>query len=294
MWNIVFVILIVLILICMWIVIYDSNRFVIREYVLSDQRIKKDCKIVVLADLHNKRSGRENELLISAVRNADPDMILIAGDMLTAKPGRKFDTPIRLLGELVKDYPVYYANGNHEHRLRLYPDIYGDMAERYEGELEKLGIRPLVNEHVDIPEYGIIVYGSQIDKMYYSRFAASPMSADYLNRILGRADRLSYSILLAHNPEYFAQYADWGADLTLSGHVHGGVVRVPLWGKGVISPRLRFFPRYDGGRFEENGRVMLVSRGLGMHTIPFRLFNPAELLVLDLKAGDNDENSGDK
>lgn len=294
MWNIVLVILIVLILICMWIMIYDSNRFVIREYALSDQRIRKDCKIVVLADLHNKRYGRESELLISAVRDADPDMILIAGDLLTAKPGRKFDTPIHLLKELVKDYPIYYANGNHEHRLKLYPDTYGDMAERYDGELEKLGIRPLVNEHVDIPEYGIMVYGSEIDKMYYSRFETPLMDTDYLNHILGRVDRLSYSILLAHNPEYFVQYADWGADLTISGHVHGGVVRVPFWGKGVISPRFRLFPKYDGGKFVENGKVMLVSRGLGMHTIPVRLFNPAELIVLDLKAGDNDENNGVK
>ena len=76
-----------------------------------------------------------------------------------------------------------------------------------------------------------------------------------------------------------------GADLTVSGHVHGGIIRVPLWGKGVASPNIRLFPKYDGGLFFEKGKTMLLSRGLGIHTIPFRLFNPGELWVVDFKPG---------
>ena len=105
-----------------------------------------------------------------------------------------------------------------------------------------------------------------------------------MRSILGRCDTETYTILLAHNPDYFPQYGAWGADLVCSGHVHGGVARVPFWGKGMISPSLRLFPQYDGGVFSEGKSTMLLSRGLGMHTIPFRLFNPAELLLVEFCA----------
>ena len=104
-----------------------------------------------------------------------------------------------------------------------------------------------------------------------------------MGSILGPCDRENYTVLLAHNPDYFPRYASWGADLVCSGHVHGGVARVPFWGKGMISPSLRLFPRYDGGAFQEGKSTMLLSRGLGAHTIPFRLFNPAELLLVEFR-----------
>ena len=283
MWNILFVILTVLILVCLWVMIYDSNRFVVREYSFADSRIRKPLRAVVLADLHNKKYGRDNAILLEAIRAAKPDLILVAGDLLTARPGAKLDTALQLLEKLTAEYPVYYGNGNHEHRLKLYPDVYGDMAKRYDEGLKRLGVKLLVNAHVTLPEYGLAIYGSEIDKHYYERFRVPPMEEGYLESVLGKADKSVYGILIAHNPDYFPNYALWGADLVLSGHVHGGIVRIPFWGKGVASPNIRLFPKYDGGKFEESGSVMLVSRGLGMHTIPFRLFNPGELLVLDFE-----------
>ena len=127
------------------------------------------------------------------------------------------------------------------------------------------------------------MYGSEIDEAYYKRLKTVEMPPDYLHSVLGQASDSMYTILLAHNPDYFPRYAAWGADLTLSGHVHGGVARVPFWGKGVISPSWHPFPRYDGGVFRENASVMVLSRGLGMHTIHIRLFNPAELWVIEFK-----------
>ena len=188
---------------------------------------------------------------------------------------------LHFLRELSKDYPVYYGNGNHEHRLKLYPKTYGDMGQRYAAALDEMGIRPLVNSHVELPEFGIAVYGAEIDRFFYKRFRVQEMQVDYLSGILGQASQGMYAVLLAHNPDYFPQYAAWGADLTLSGHVHGGIARVPFWGKGVIAPTLRPFPKYDGGVFEENGAVMILSRGLGTHTIPIRVFNPGELWVVE-------------
>ena len=283
MWNILLVIAVVIVLICLWDMLYDSNHFTVREYSLADPRIAKDCRAVVLADLHNKQYGKDNEQLLAAIRACRPDMILVAGDMLTARPGRKLDPALHVLRELAKEYPIYYGNGNHEHRLTLYPDVYGDMGERYQKALDEIGIRPLVNAHVQLPEYGITVYGLQIDRSYYKRFIRQSMEAAYVASELGAAETADYCILLAHNPDFFEAYAAWGADLSLAGHVHGGVARVPFWGKGVIAPSLRLFPQYDGGQFTRDGHVMIVSSGMWMHTIPVRLFNPAELVVLHLQ-----------
>ena len=108
------------------------------------------------------------------------------------------------------------------------------------------------------------------------------MDPEYLKTLLGQPSEENYTILIAHNPDYFPKYAEWGADLVLAGHVHGGMVRVPFWGKGVVSPNVRLFPKYDGGEFTIGKSRMLLSRGLGMHTIPIRLFNPGEILEVEL------------
>ena len=283
--DVVITVIAVILVVLVWIMLYDSNRFVVRHYSQRDQRIKKPVKAVVLADLHNKRYGKENERLLQAIDEIRPDMILIAGDILTAKPKASLETAVDLLTKLAGKYPVYYGNGNHEHRLKLYPENYGDMAERYEEALQKIGIRRLVNEHTVLEESGICIYGSEIDKLYYKRFGIQPMDPEYLKSLLGQPSAEKYTILIAHNPDYFPKYADWGADLVLAGHVHGGMVRVPIWGKGVVS---------DGGEFTLGKTRMLLSRGLGMHTIPIRLFNPGEVLEVDLlpvgeEAGGSDE-----
>ena len=277
----------ILAVVLLWVVLYDSNRFVVRKYAVTDKRIRKPCRAVVIADLHNKRYGKNNERLLAAIREQQPDIILIAGDIITAKPGHGLEPALQFLRELSGDYPVYYGNGNQEQRLKLYPKVYGDMAEQYAAALKEMGIEPLVNAHVELREYGIAVYGAEIDKFYYKRFKVMEMKPDYLSAVLGQAPRDMYTVLLAHNPDYFPRYAAWGAGLTLSGHVHGGVARVPLWGKGVIAPTLRLFPEYDGGIYEENGAVMVLSRGLGTHTIPIRVFNPGELWVLDMTPENN-------
>lgn len=270
-------------IILIWVMLYDSNRFVVREHRITDKRIKKTARAVVLADLHNKRYGRENEKLLEAIRQQKPDFILVAGDLIIAKSKKSLKPAIDLLKALAEDYPIYYANGNHEYRLKLYPKTYGNMAQEYGQALGELGIDPLVNSHIVLAEYGLAVYGTEIDKKLYRRFRIPRMSEDYMNSILGQPSEDMYTLLLAHNPDYFPQYAAWGADLVLSGHVHGGVARVPLLGKGVISPSLRLFPKYDGGIFHEGKSTMVLSRGLGMHTIYIRLFNPAELWVIELE-----------
>lgn len=273
-------------ILAVWItsIAYDSTRFVRREYTIRSLKIKKNCKVIVLSDLHNKRYGRDNEKLIRAIDEVNPDMIVVAGDMVTAQEKRtSYEVPIALLYRLAQKYPVYYGNGNHEYRMKIYKKGYGDIYQNYKKELKQCGVRMLENERVYLPDTNIELCGLEIEKYYYKRFKKIEMAKDYVQSLIGKAEESRFTFLIAHNPDYFKEYVGWGADLSVSGHLHGGVMRLP-WLGGVISPMVKFFPRYDGGLFEEEDKRMIVSRGLGMHTIPLRIFNPAELVVVHLES----------
>lgn len=282
MWDVLLIFVTIAVIILFWVILFDTSRFVIVKHKVVDKRISGSLRACVLADLHNKQYGKENALLLQAIDEQKPDVILIAGDILISNPGKSLEPAIDFVKKLAEKYPIYYGNGNHEHRLKLYPDVYGDMAKEYGEALAKCGVEPLVNSSKYLEENNICIYGAEIDREYYKRFTVPEMDSEYMKSILGEPDKKYYNVLLAHNPDYFPEYAAWGADLVLSGHVHGGIVRIPGW-KGVASPNIRLFPKYDGGKFTEGNATMILSRGLGMHTIPIRLFNPGELIVIDFE-----------
>ncbi len=122
------------------------------------------------------------------------------------------------------------------------------------------------------------------ERFYYKRKTEN-LSVEELETLIGKPDPEKYTVLLAHDPEYFEAYSEYGAQLVLSGHFHGGIVR--LFGHGLISPRFKLFPQYAYGTFEKNKTKMIVSAGLGGHTIPWRMFNPGEIVVLKLVPGKN-------
>ncbi len=270
-------------LVCFFIVvmIIDGNRFRVVSYEIVSEKIEKDYCFVLLADLHNKKYGEGNRKLLKAIQKINPNAVFIAGDLLTSKPEVPYDTALELAEQIVRRYPVFYGMGNHEARLFRYPKVYGEMGPSYERALNRVGIKLMRNTTEDLDEK-VQVTGLDIDRSYYKRFKPKPMQEDYLRKVLGETDSDKFRILIAHNPDYFPDYARWGADLVLSGHIHGGVIRLPVLG-GVASPAIRFFPRYDGGKYQEGNSTMLLSRGLGMHTIPVRIFNPGELVVFYLK-----------
>lgn len=279
--KIILAIIVLLVLFFLIVMIADGNRFVVKKYKLTTEKTKHYHKFVILADLHGKEYGKDNEKLLKAIDMQKPTEILIAGDMLTARAEREFHHVLRFLAKLAEKYPVYYGNGNHEYRLKIYPDTYGTMGEEYEKGLYNLGIFPLCNESTKPDDEHIVIYGLEIDREYYKRGKKVHMEDSYVAEKLGTPDKSKYNILLAHNPEYFKAYASWGADLVVSGHVHGGIMRLPLIG-GVIAPSFRLFPKYSGGQYKSGDSVMLLSTGLGSHTLPFRIFNPGQLVVLEL------------
>lgn len=265
----------------------ENKRFVVTHYELRNKKLnhlEDAIKIAVLSDLHNHVYGTDNEPLVKAIDKEDPDLILVAGDLLVAKPNHETTVALSLMEKLGKKYPVYYGNGNHEYRMRIYPEVYEDRYERYAETLKKYNVTLLENEHATVSCKGqkLAIYGLEIEREYYKRLVRTNLPNHYINGLLGRVDPNQYTILLAHNPSYFKDYSEWGADLTLSGHIHGGLVNVPFLG-GVASPQIELFPKYDAGLFQENDNYMVLSRGLGTHTINVRVNNPAELVIITLK-----------
>lgn len=274
--------------------LYDSKRFVTVNYTIPCRGLKREFRFVMLSDLHNKQFGEHNRRLMAAVRNMEPEAILIAGDMLTSEPvprslkkrkaadtERSVRPAMEFVSALASEYTVYYGNGNHEYRLKTEPDDYlGDFT-AYQSALKKKGVVFLENASADLPDIGLRICGLDMEREYYRKWKTRPLEAGYLESRIGAAKDGVCNLLLAHNPDYFPEYARWGADVVLSGHVHGGIMKLPVIG-GVIAPSYRLFPKYDGGLFEHGRSRMILGRGLGSHTIPIRIFNPGELILVTL------------
>ena len=125
----------------------------------------------------------------------------------------------------------------------------------------------------------MVISGLELPLSYYKKGVDTPLAPDELSNCLPEPDSRHYQILLAHTPKYVPEYLSWGADLSLSGHYHGGLVCIPGIGS-IISPQFELFPGHSFGRFDADGRTALVSRGMGTHTLHVRIFNRSELLVV--------------
>ena len=246
--------------------------------------LTKEKKIVFLTDLHNNSYGQNNEKLLTAVKSQNPDLILIGGDMLVGKPDISTKVAEDFVKELTGICPVYYTNGNHEQRMKIYPERFGTKYQEYKNSVEQSGVRILENEHIDLmfEDLPVQIHGLEIPREGYKKFRKTTVSLNQIEERIGTADSSKYQILLAHNPIYADTYLEWGADLVLSGHLHGGIVRLPGLG-GIITPQFRLFPKYSGELTLKDEKNVVVSKGLGTHTIKIRFLNPAEMIVLHLQ-----------
>ena len=175
--------LVCLVIIMLGVMIYDSNRFHKVTYEIVSDKVEKDFRFVFLSDLHNKQYGKKNEKLIAEIDACDPDAVFIGGDILTAAPGKSVEPAAQFVKTIAERYLIYYANGNHEQRLDLYPETYGDMGKRFEQLLAQESIVRLVNEAEYNQQHNIEVIGAQIDRRFYQRFKKVPMDGEYLKEI---------------------------------------------------------------------------------------------------------------
>lgn len=272
---------------------YERDCLVTEEYWIASEKIHGQGKtIVFLTDLHNKEFGEENSRLLETVRKVKPDAVLFGGDGMVAKRGNSdVRIPLALLTELAKEFPVYCGNGNHESRMLWKSEIYGEAYENYRTALENAGIRYLSNEAADL-DSDIRVYGLDLPKIAYLP-RSGEIPEGLLKETLGEPDPEKFCLLLAHSPLFFEEYAAWGADLTLSGHFHGGTIRLPLVG-GVMTPQYQFFYPRCAGYFELPGKGreksrMIVGRGLGTHSINIRLNDKPQVVVVRLCGADTQQ-----
>lgn len=265
---------------------YERKALSLEEVSVETDKITRDWTFVFLSDLHENTFGRDNERLLAAIDAVKPDAVLSGGDLIVTKKGRaKTAVSEALLARLAARYPVYCGNGNHENRMVWNRKEYGGNYERYIGRLKEMGIICLSDQSAVLKKE-VRISAVNLDPCFYKKANSgklSSMEPEYVEKKLGpAAGKDCFQILLAHSPLFFDAYRKWGADLTLSGHFHGGTIRIPGLG-GVMTPQYQFFLPVCAGTHEREGRYMAVSRGLGTHSINIRLNNRPQLLAIRLK-----------
>lgn len=260
-------------------VAWDNGRIVVTDYVVTSENLPKEFdgyKIAQISDLHNDEFGENNCELIALLQEVKPDMIAITGDLLDSRRTNveKADCFVRQAVEIA---PCYYVTGNHESRRKEYLVL--------EERMKKAGVTILRDEKVMLKrdDAEFTVAGME-DPCFYvkaDKFKTIPKSVHRrVSKLM--ADTEGFVLLLSHRPELFDIYCQYGVDVALTGHVHGGQFRIPGLG-GIVAPNQGFFGKYDAGLYERGEAKMILSRGLGQSIFPFRVNNPPELVVVELK-----------
>lgn len=287
MYKIIFIFIGIFILMYLYIK-YNVNTLEVTKYVVENKKVPKEFdgyNIVQISDLHSKLFGENNKKLIQKIKSLNPDIVVVTGDLIDGE-NNNYNVALDFMKEISKLYRVYYIIGNHEQKslIKKYKDEYKD----YFNKLHQIDFVNLDNNKVEIVkgDSNINLYGLTVPyscyKYLFDNQETTSIDIDFLEEKLGKVDREQFNILLAHTPFYFDEYEKWGADLTLCGHVHGGIVRLPLVG-GLSSPDRKFFPKYDLGEYIKNKSTMIVSKGLGGSKVLIRVNCKPEIVNIKLK-----------
>ena len=287
MYKIIFIFIGIFILMYLYIK-YNVNTLEVTKYVVENKKVPKEFdgyNIVQISDLHSKLFGENNKKLIQKIKSLNPDIVVVTGDLIDGE-NNNYNVALDFMKEISKLYRVYYIIGNHEQKslIKKYKDEYKD----YFNKLHQIDFVNLDNNKVEIVngDSNINLYGLTVPyscyKYLFDNQETTSIDIDFLEEKLGKVDREQFNILLAHTPFYFDEYEKWGADLTLCGHVHGGIVRLPLVG-GLLSPDRKFFPKYDLGEYIKNKSTMIVSKGLGGSKVLIRVNCKPEIVNIKLK-----------
>ena len=262
------------------------EKFQTVTYEIHNRKIKnkEGVRFAFLADLHGSCFGEDNADLLGEIDRYAPDAVLIAGDMAVRMEPQTLETAQKLLEKLAARYPVFYGPGTHESKMNGAEHPYRNEYLNYKAHLNQLGISVLCNEKriIQLGEDYFTVNGLELPLEYYHKPFSPRLTKEKMEELIGCCRKEEINILLAHNPKYGKTYFTWGADLILSGHYHGGVIRFSRH-IGAISSQFIPFPRYCCGDFYKGEQCMIVSPGLGEHTIPLRIHNPRELILINMK-----------
>ena len=224
-----------------------------------DLGLSDDVKIVQVSDLHNQFFGINQSVLLKNIEACDPDIIVVTGDIVDSTH-TSYSIAMDFVEGAVKIAPVYYVTGNHENRL------HGDKLDKFYDDMRASGVIFLDDTYVDMGEYTL----AGIADSSLESFDAYPAFTDE-----------KPVVMLAHEPDYVSLYQSLGADLVLTGHVHGGQIIIPGKG-GLLSPDFTFFPELYEGMHSYGSMTLIVSRGLGNSVAPVRINNFPELVVINV------------
>lgn len=271
------VVIVVLIALVIWIA-WGNTALELNKCTITSEELPDafdGYRIAHVSDLHNAEMGNENEKLLAMLKDSNPDMIAITGDLIDSY-NTDIEIALQFAEKAMKIAPCYYVTGNHENRVSEY-------AKLKEG-LNKLGVVVLEDQRIEITQSGEAITLLGVDdpsfRTDYLLDDSAIIMQSKLKELINTDD--SYMILLSHRPELFNVYVASEVNLVLSGHAHGGQFRLPFIG-GLVAPNQGLFPEYDAGLYIEENTHMVVSRGIGNSILPFRFNNRPEVIIIELQ-----------
>lgn len=247
-----------------------DERLILRTYTVASPKLTAEVRLAVVTDFHSSVNADD---VAAMVASCAPDAVLLVGDMFDDDTqNRPPERTLSLMRQLSAQYPCYYVSGNHEVWT-------GEMDALYQ-QTEDAGVKVLRMSSGVLTVRGQRIALCGIPDPYEMVFSSAPDTEEQPRQAMENVDSADFTVLLAHRPELLAKYAQFPFDLVVSGHAHGGQVRIPGVLNGLYAPNQGWFPKLAGGAYTQDGTTMIVSRGLAVRTRLPRIFNRPEVVLV--------------
>lgn len=247
-----------------------DERLILRTYTVASPKLTAEVRLAVVTDFHSSDNADD---VAAMVASCAPDAVLLVGDLFDDDTqNRPTERTLSLMRQLSAQYPCYYVSGNHEAWT-------GEMDALYQ-QTEEAGVTVLRMSSSVLTVRGQRIALCGVPDPYEMVFSGAPDTEEQLRQALENVDSADFTVLLAHRPELLAKYAQFPLDLVVSGHVHGGQVRIPGVLNGLYAPNQGWFPKLAGGAYAQDGTTLIVSRGLAVRTRLPRIFNRPEVVLV--------------
>lgn len=247
-----------------------DERLTLRTYTVASPKLTAEVRLAVVTDFHSSDNADD---VVAMVASCAPDAVLLVGDLFDDDTqNRPTERTLSLIRQLSAQYPCYYVSGNHEAWT-------GEMDALYQ-QTEEAGVTVLRMSSGVLTVRGQRIALCGIPDPYEMVFSGAPDTEEQLRQALEDVDSADFTVLLAHRPELLAKYAQFPLDLVVSGHAHGGQVRIPGVLNGLYAPNQGWFPKLAGGAYTQDGTTLIVSRGLAVRTRLPRIFNRPEVVLV--------------
>lgn len=258
-----------------WLLTFSGGNLEVTRYEITTDKLTSGLKIAFLSDLHSREYGEGNGELIQKIRDYQPDIILMGGDMVSYTD-RDVSVVLELCEALIGVADIYYIYGNHEGILQYASEGAEIPLDRY---LTDRGVKVLYGGVYEIEHKGGTI-GLLAKSMHAKDYFESPANRDLVETFM---ERSGFKLVMSHYPDLIHDaLKDQEFDLAVAGHYHGGQVILPGIG-GLYHGDTGFFPEYYGGAYQMRYGTLIISRGLGDSTAIPRINNNPELVLIDVR-----------